>query len=264
MEFMNVKQFSTENDVQRDLIESVKKYAAERIKERKGINAFADHTKEEMKSLINKAFAEVVSQKSGIALPAEGATKMEVQRYSELPMVKAFAEQTRNILIDAIIPDFLIESPLQYIADVQMADLGDTIKFDIHNNQLLTVSKAGNRQRNTNVQKTFDTDVTMSGENHEVTLATNLYDVLVGRTFIAEEIMKAALAIENDMLDSAYDAFLAAMNDLDGTALCVANYTERALIHLCEIIGAYNNATPIIIGTPLALKGKEENSTPCA
>ena len=76
--------------------------------------------------------------------------------------------------------------------------------------------------------------------------------------------MKAALAIENDMLDSAYDAFIAAMNDLDGTELVVANYTERALIHLCEVIGSYNNATPIIIGTPLALKGKEENSTPCA
>lgn len=264
MEFMNVKQFSAESDVCRDLTESVKKYAAETIKERKGVACFGEHTKTEMKELINKAFAECVAEKSGFALPKEGASKMEIQRYSENPLVKTFAEQTRNILIDAIIPDFIIESPLQYIADVQMADLGDTIKFDIHNNQLLTVSKAGNRQRNTNVQKTFDTDVTMSGENHEVTLQTNLYDILVGRTFIAEEIMKAALAIENDMLDSAYDAFIAAMDELDGTELVVANYTERALIHLCEVIASYNNATPIIIGTPLALKGKEENSTPCA
>ena len=260
MEFMNVKQFSAESDICRDLTESVKKYAAETIKERKGVACFGEHTKAEMKELINKAFAECVAEKSGFALPKEGASKMELKRYSENPVTKTFAEQTRNILIDAII----IESPLQYIADVQMADLGDTIKFDIHNNQLLTVSKAGNRQRNTNVQKTFDTDVTMSGENHEVTLQTDLYDILVGRTFIAEEIMKAALAIENDMLDSAYDAFIAAMNDLDGTELVVANYTERALIHLCEVIGSYNNATPIIIGTPLALKGKEENSTPCA
>lgn len=261
MEFMNVKQFSAESDICRDLTESVKKYAAETIKERKGVACFGEHTKAEMKELINKAFAECVAEKSGYALPKEGASKMEIQRYSENPLVKTFAEQTRNILIDAIIPDFIIESPLQYIADVQTADLGDTIKFDIHNNQLLTVSKAGNRQRNTNVQKTFDTDVTMSGENHEVTLQTNLYDILVGRTFIAEEIMKAALAIENDMLDSAYDAFLAAMDELDGTELVVANYTERALIHLCEVIGSYNNATPIIIGTPLALKGVLPDNT---
>lgn len=261
MEFLNVKAFASESDETRDLCEAIKKYSAEVIKERKGINAFADHTKDEMKTLINKQFAAVVAKKSGLALPSENATKMEIQRYAELPMVKAFAEQTRNIMIDAIIPDLLIESPLQYIADIQFADLGDTVKFDIKSNQLLTVSKAGNRQRNTNVQKTFMSDVTLSGEAREITLQTNLYDILVGRSFIAEEIMKAGLAIENDMLDSAYDAFVAAMNALTGSALAVANYSEKSLITLCEKIGAYNNATPIILGTPVALKNLLPDNT---
>ena len=255
MEFMNVKQFSAESDICKDLTESVKKYAAETIKERKGVACFSEgHTKAEMKELINKAFAECVAEKSGFALPKEGASKMEIQRYSENPLVKTFAEQTRNILIDAIIPDFIIESPLQYIADVQMADLGDTIKFDIKSNSLFTVSKAGNRQRTTNQQKTFRTTVTMTGDNHEITVGTTLFEVLTGQSYLAEEVMKVARSIETAMLFDAYDAFTAEMGTLSGN-LQVQNYSEKSLISLCETVTAYNQGRKaVILGTPVALK----------
>lgn len=259
MEFLNVKAFSAESDANKDLVEAVKKYAAECIKERRGIACFTEVPKKEQESLINKAFADVIEKKSGYK--PQGDSRMDLMNYSQIDTVKTFAEQTRNALIDAIIPDILIDSPLQYVAQLEMADLGDTIKFDMKSNQLLTVSKAGNRQRNTNVQKTFATDVSMSGETYEVSLITNLYEILVGRSFIAQDIMKAGFAIERMMLDTAYGAFLEAMNELDGSALCVANYSEKALIHLCEVIGAWNNATPIILGTPIALKGVLPDNT---
>ena len=89
---------------------------------------------------------------------------------------------------------------------MKFADLGDSIKFDIKSNSLFTVSKAGNRQRTTNQQKTFRTTVTMTGDNHEITVGT-LFEMLTGQSYLAEEIMKVARSIETTMLFEAYDAF---------------------------------------------------------
>ena len=250
MEFTNVKAFA---EASTDLHDAIKEYAAERIKERKGIVCFTQRPKREMEVLIDKAFAAEVSRLSGVELP-NLEKKSDVLTFAGLTSVKEMAEITRNVMIDAIIPDYLIDSPLNYIADIQYADYGDSIKFELKSNQLLTVSKAGNRQRNTNVQKTYSTDVTMSGENHEITVQTDLYQILVGRSHIAEDVVKAVEALEADMLYSAYDAFIAAMGTLTGSALEVANYSQDSLIHLCEVVGAWNGgAKPIILGTPIAL-----------
>lgn len=242
MEFNNVIMFSEQS---KDLYDAMKEFAAETLKDgRKGQPSV------EKKKLINKAFAAEISRLSGMELPTN---KTELARFAMKQSVQEFADETRDVMIDAILPDVLMQSPLQYIADIQYADYGDTIKFTIKSNQLLTVSKAGNRKRRTNVQKTYANDVTMSGENHMITTQTTLYDILIGRSYIAEEVMKAALAIETDMLFSAYDAFTASANALTGS-LAVANYSDNALVKLCERVQAYNGgAKPIIIGTPIAL-----------
>lgn len=248
MDFQNVIMFSEQS---KDLYESMKEFARETLNERKGVKAFEKHSKDEMKKLINKAFAAEVSRLSGQEIPTD---KNSIARFSTRSTIVEFADETRNVMIDAILPDVLNESALRYIADIQTADFGDAIKFEIASNQLLTVSKAGNRQRNTNVQKTYKNDVTMTGENHMITVQTNLYDILIGRSYIADEIMKSALAIETALLFDTIDAFTASANELTG-ALAVANYSEESLIKLCETVGAYNEGRrPVIIGTPIALK----------
>ena len=137
---------------------------------------------------------------------------------------------------------------------MKFADLGDTIKFDIKSNSLFTVSKAGNRQRTTNQQKTFRTTVTMAGVNHEITVGTTLFEILTGQAYLAEEVMKVARSIETAMLFDAYDAFTTEMNGLTGN-LAVTNYSEESLITLLETVTAYNQGRKaVVIGTPLALK----------
>ena len=250
MEFANVKAFA---EMSKDLSEAMKAYALNYNLQRKGLKAFADHSQEEQNKLINKAFAHEVAKQSGMELP-DLSNKTEVRRYAMNPMVRFFANQIQDVMIDMILPETLMTGSLKYFADMKFADLGDTIKFDIKSNSLFTVSKAGNRQRTTNQQKSFRTTVTMAGVNHEITVGTTLFEILTGQAYLAEEVMKVARSIETAMLFDAYDAFTTEMNGLTGK-LAVANYSEASLITLCETITAYNQGRKaVVIGTPLALK----------
>ena len=250
MEFANVKAFA---EMSKDLSEAMSAYAHNYNLQRKGLKAFADHSEEEQKKLINKAFAIEVAKQSGMELP-DLNNKTEVRRYAMNPMVRFFANQIQDVMIDMILPETLMTGSLKYFADMKFADLGDTIKFDIKSNSLFTVSKAGNRQRTTNQQKTFRTTVTMAGVNHEITVGTTLFEILTGQAYLAEEVMKVARSIETAMLFDAYDAFTTEMNALTGN-LAVANYSEESLITLLETITAYNQGRKaVVIGTPLALK----------
>lgn len=250
MEFANVKAFAESSA---DLCEAIKTYATNCTNERKGVVAFADHSKEEMNALINKAFVNEVAKQSGVEF-AENANKTDIQRYCNNPMVKYFANQIQDVMVDAVFPIVLGASSLRYIADVKYADLGDTIKYDIKSNALFTVSKAGYRQRETNKQRTFRTTITTSGVNHELTVGTTLFEIITGQSYVAEEIMKIARSMELAMYTEAVDAFTTTTTGL-GTPLVVTGYSEAALITLCERVGAYNaGQKPIIIGTPQALK----------
>jgi hypothetical protein len=258
MKFENVIAFSEQS---KDLAEAMKEFAHEVLNERKGLKGFEKHSREEMNNLINKAFAEELGRITKEEVPTN---KNDLARFVSRTNVQELADETRNVLIDMILPDVLMTSPLQYISDIKYADYGDTIKFEIASNQLLTVSKAGNRQRETNVQKTYRNDVTLAPENHMISVGTNLFDILIGRSYLAEEVMKAALAVETDILFSAYDAFVGAANALTGN-LAVANYSEVSLIKLCETVTAYNGGRKaVILGTPVALKRNEFISTLCA
>ena len=250
MEFANVKAFA---EMSKDLSEAMSAYAHNYNLQRKGLKAFADHSEEEQKKLINKAFAMEVAKQSGMELP-DLNNKTEVRRYAMNPMVRFFANQIQDVMIDMILPETLMTGSLKYFADMKFADLGDTIKYDIKSNSLFTVSKAGNRQRTTNQQKTFRTTVTMAGVNHEITVGTTLFEILTGQAYLAEEVMKVARSIETAMLFDAYDAFTTEMNGLTGN-LAVANYSEESLITLLETVTAYNQGRKaVVIGTPLALK----------
>ena len=251
MEFANVKAFA---EVSKDLYDAMKEFSLNYNLERKGMKAFSNHSREEMNKCINKAFALEIAKQSGMELPSDMNDKTAVKRYSMNPMVKFYANQIQDVMIDMILPETLMTGSLKYFADMKFADLGDSIKFDIKSNSLFTVSKAGNRQRTTNQQKTFRTTITMTGDNHEITVGTTLFEMLTGQSYLAEEIMKVARSIETNMLFEAYDAFTTEMNALTGN-LAVGNYSETSLISLCETVTAYNQGRKaVIIGTPVALK----------
>lgn len=258
--FSNVREFSSEN---RDLYDAMKLYA-ENVKlsmtESGALKAFSTTSKEDMEKLINKEFAIVLANQSGQAL-APTADKTAIKRYATNPMVKFWANSIRDTLIDMVLPETLLTGILRYFAEFKFADYGDTIKFDIENNALFTVSRAGERKRHTDLQKLYGTTVTMHGENHQITIGTDLFSILIGQSYIAKDVMKAARSIETTMLYEAYDTFSTSMEGLTGN-LNVTNYSEKSLMSLCERVGAYNQGNKaIIMGTPVALKSVLPSST---
>lgn len=213
---------------------------------------FADVSLDEKEQVINKLFAEEVERRSGLTVAQFDGS---YAHYGMNPTVKSFADTTVDYLIDMVLPETLIGS-IGLIADIRFGGFGDAFKFDIENNALFTVSKAGRRQKTAPAQRLTKTTVTLNPENHMVTVASNLPNILAGRESIAKFIMKAVRSIESTMLYEAYDAFYTAMESVNLPAkLTVANYTENSLIALCQRVTAYNAGRKAnIVGTAVALK----------
>lgn len=251
--FENVKSFEAQSP---DLYKAMKEYTQNFIQSRKESTrgmAFSAHSKQDMEDLINKEFALELEKKAGKSMEF-GAGKDGLARWCNSAKTREFANAIQDVVIDMILPDVLLTGMLPLIAEIKTAELGDSIKFKVKNSQLFTVSKAGYRQKATNLQRVFDSDVSMVGENHEVTIGANLFDIMTGKYSFAENSMKVALSIEATMYNEAVDAFYTSMNALTGN-LQVANYTETSLMKLLETVTAWNGGRKAIVtGTPVALK----------
>lgn len=249
--FDNVKVFASESA---DLNEAMKTYAQNVINEKLGVKTFSIHTKEEQEMLIDKAYCAEVARKAGVELPNVD-NKSECKVFSTHPSVAYYANSITNNMIDSILPMVIDNSALRFIADIRYADYGDTIKFDVENNQLFQVTKAGYRRRRVEAQKSFDATVTMSGENHEITIADNFFNVLIGHAHIARDVMKAAMSMEVSMLTEAFSAFETGMATLPANLQAI-NFNEKSAIKIAETVTAYNQGRKaIFLGTPVALKG---------
>lgn len=202
--------------------------------------------------LVNKLFAQELERRCGF-----GVDKFDgsVARYAESPVVKSFADAIIGYMIDMVLPETLIGS-IGLIADIKFAGFGDALKFDIKNNGLFKVSKAGRRQKSTPAQKQGMTTETIIPENHQVTVYLSLPDILAGRQSLAEYIMKVVRSIETEMLYDVYDAFVAAADDTNlPSGLKETAFDEEKLISLCQKVTAYNQGKKaVIVGTAVALK----------
>ena len=211
--------------------------------------AFSDKSLDDKDKVITKLFADEVAKRSGISIE-----DTDPAHYANNPMVRFFADEIIDRMIDMVIPDVLNTS-VGLIAEIQYLDWGDTGKFDIKNSGLFNVSKAGYRNRDTLAQRLDDTTVTLVPENHQVTTYITLFDILAKRKTIGEYVMKATLSIEAEMLNEIWSTFNTAMSSATlPSALAVTNYSEKSAINLAQKVQAYNRATPVFVGTAVALK----------
>lgn len=235
-----------------DLYKAMAEYKDHCLAER-GVQGkqFSAISKDKMENAINKAFAQEIQKRTGLTVERFDGS---VKRYAENTQVKEMADAIKDFMIDMVLPEVLTTGTLRYIADFKFGDLGDSLSFDVENNALFTVSKAGYRKRSTNLQKLYKTTVTLVPQNHMMTVGSDLFEILTDRASIAKDVMKASRSIEAQMLFDAYDAFTTSANALTGN-LAVANYAESSLISLCERVTAYNGGKKaVIMGTPVALK----------
>lgn len=254
--FTNVINFSKES---KDLWEAIKSYASDYIKERR--YNFSGVDDEVKKKLINKEFLSELSRRSGMDLMnTENMDRVAIKRLSSNPSVIYFANEIRDDMIDTILPMVMDNSGIKAFADVKYADLGDTIKFDMKSNGLFHVSTAGERKRHGELQKSYNGTETMVGVNHTVTVGTTLYEVLTGESYIAEELVKVAISIENQMLVDVYNAFATEVANLPASPnttplKATGSVSEVQALEIAQRVQAYNEGVkPVFVGTSVALK----------
>ena len=143
IELNSVKLFAEQN---KELYTAFKDYRDQWLSENRGVKgkAFSAKSLDDKANVINKLFAEELERK----VPRDG---VDLAHYANSPMVKYFSDTIVDSMIDMVIPDILNTS-VGLIADIKYLDYGDSAKFDMKNNGLFTVAKAGYRQRNTIAQ----------------------------------------------------------------------------------------------------------------
>lgn len=185
-----------------------------------------------------------------------GGTRPEgltMAQFSANPMLKYATFAVINMMIDAIIPETIIDS-IGIYTEFRQIGFGDTAKFDIEPRDLFTVSQGGRAQRTAMVHKQFPTTVTVNPVNHAFTVQVSMYKVLSGHESLAKFVMKAVRSMETQMTLDAYGAFATGLNAITAQALKVEGYTQDALLTMCQTVTAYNQGRKaVIVGTTKAL-----------
>lgn len=219
----------------------------------KGIagKVFSQKSLDDKEKVINKLFAEELERRSSMKM----SDSMDVAHYANNVVVKSFADEISDQMIDMILPEVLLQS-VGLIAEIDFLDWGDSASYELENNALYNVATAGYRQKNTVFQTLENQTVTLAPTGHQVSTITNLFEVLTDRKSVAKQIMKAVKSIEAEMLNEAYDAFVTAVTaGTVPTALKVTNYAENSAITLAETVSAWNaGQKAVYVGTPVALK----------
>lgn len=249
-ELDNVKKFAEESP---ELYKAFKDYADNVLSVERDIKgkSFSNVSLDDKERVINKLFAEEVERRAKVTMADYDNDAMH---YSQDPRVKAFADAMVDHMIDMILPEVL-NSSIGLIAEISYTDWGDVARFDLENNALFNVSKAGYRQKNTTFQQLEDQTVTLAPELRQVSVICTLFDILTGRKSIAKYVMKAVRSIEAEMANEVWDAFTTAVSATTvPTALKVTNYTQATAVDLAERVSAWNGGSKAVFaGTPLAL-----------
>lgn len=249
-ELNSVKKFAEESP---ELYKAFKDYADNVMAVERNIKgkSFSAVSLDDKEKVINKLFADEVSRRSKVTVEDyEG----DMMHYSKDPRVKAFADAMVDHMIDMVIPD-IMNSSVGLIADISYTDWGDVAEFELENNGLFNVSKAGYRQKNTLFQQLENQTVTLAPEPRQVSVICTLFEILTGRKSLAKYIMKAVKSMEAEMLDEVWDAFTTAVSAVaTPSALKVSNYTQATAVELADKVSAWNGGRKAVFaGTPLAL-----------
>lgn len=206
----------------------------------------------EKEKLLNEHIIREIGKRAGVDF-----TAAPIESYMTHPNVAWAAGMLVSQLIDAILPDTIIESTAAY-AEVRVLGYGETGVFDINSRDLFPVSRAGRLgMREAEVHKAYQGQVILNPEFRQMTVGVQLFRVLTGQESLASFAIKAMRSIETAMQKDIYDVFAAAMLALSTTAttgLRVTGYTQQDMVKLAQKVSAFSGgAAPIMIGTKVAL-----------
>lgn len=207
----------------------------------------------EKEKQLNTALRDEILRVAGI----RDISEFPLQAWATHPTLKWASFAVVNQLIDAVLPDTLIDT-IGFYTDVRTIGYGDSAAFDIEPRDLFVVSKAGRGMRQSEIRKQFRGQVTILPELRELSVAVSLYKVLSGAESLASFTAKAIRSIESQVALDAYNAFATAMAALTTTAgdtqLKVSGWSQDDFVRLAQKVGAWGNSKPILLGTQRALQ----------
>jgi hypothetical protein len=201
---------------------------------------------------LNEAMIREIGKRAGVDF-----TSAPISSFSNHPIVVWAAGMLANLMIEALLPETIIESTGAY-AEIRQLALGETAVFDISSRDLFPVSKSGRlSMRSSEVHKGFENQVTLNPEFRTLTVGVNLLRVLTGLESLAKFAIKALRSIETAMTQDIYDTFatgMAALTVNATTGLRVNGYTQKDLVQLADRVSSFNGgASPMVLGTRTAL-----------
>lgn len=256
---LNIVRFANNDPDRLSIYEGMKDFFTHTMSERQGKdygsydNTLTLSQKEE--KLNTHLFSEI-ERISGV--PREG---MDILTWSKNPLVKWAIESTQTAIIEAIIPDAIIHS-IGIYSDIENVDFGQTATFDIKPNALMSTSQSGNSQRTAWVQKQYETSVTLTPVNHNITVQASFYKVLAGKESLADFMRKAVISIERDMSSDAYTALTTLLStESFPSAFVTTGFSSDTALTLAQKVTTYNNSNKAtFVGTTKALSNIFPNS----
>lgn len=210
----------------------------------------------ENKSLMNDAFFAEVERKAGIK-----RSDAELGAWIQHPSVRWAAMSIVDQTVNAIIPVTILPQ-FNMFADFRTQGIGDTTKFTVRPNQLYVVSKGAKGERTSVRQRHFSKEVFLTPVEHIVTIYENLYNVLAGRTDVADFIGWVVLSVETEMYKDALGVFTTGITAQSAPWSKTGAFSLAELLKLCELVQAKNNGIkPIIAGSATALMNVLPDST---
>lgn len=238
---------------------TTKKFAEDSADLYKLITAYAQAPTKELENAVQKCFTETVIGKVGYGAEKYGDDNMALKNFSNDPLYRSFADATVGAMIDAVLPD-VINPSLGLIAETVNVDYGDVATFDMDNNGMYTVAKAGFRTPHVDVQVMEGQSVSVAPEDYRITLQFNHYDILAGRKNIAKEVMRATKSLQAEYCNSVWSLAMTAASGVSAP-LKVTNFNIDTAITLGERVSAWNNAEAVYAGTPVAISKIIDSAT---
>lgn len=209
------------------------------------------------KELMHKAFLAEVEHKSHFS--REG---MELNAWTTNPSVKWASLAIVGAVIRAIVPVTILPQ-FNLFADFRTQRQGDITQFTVQPRSYYVVSRSGRAERTSWRQRKFATDVTLTPEEHIITIFEKMYNVLAGRVNIADFMTWVLASWQTDMYSEALVALNTGLATIPNGALNVNGaFDMRTLVKMCETVQYRNGGVkPIIAGSATALMNVLPDST---
>lgn len=209
------------------------------------------------KELMHKAFLAEVEHKSHFA-----RGDMELNAWTTNPSVKWASLAIVDQVIRAIVPVTVLPQ-FNLFADFRTQGFGDITKFTVQPRSFYTISKGGRAERTSFRQRKFATDVTLTPEEHIITIFEKMYNVLSGRVNIADFMAWVLLSWQTDMYSEALVALNTGLTTIPNGSLNVSGaFDMKTLVKMCETVQYRNGGVkPIIAGSATALMNVLPDST---